>query len=58
MVFIPARLLPKPPIQMDAALNRLLYNAVCRQSLRSNRALGKLEGATSILPNPDLLVAM
>ncbi|MCL1473111.1 Fic family protein [Argonema antarcticum] len=48
--FIPAPLPPKPPIKMDAELNRLLSNA--------DRALGRLDGATSILPNPDLFVAM
>lgn len=48
--FIPAPLPPKPPIKMDAALNRLLSDA--------DRALGRLDGATSILPNPDLFVAM
>lgn len=35
---------------MDAALTRLLSDAVL--------ALGRLDGATSILPNPDLFVAM
>jgi len=48
--FIPAPLPPEPPIQMDEALNRLLSDA--------DRALGRLDGATSILPNPDLFVAM
>lgn len=48
--FIPASLPPKPAIQMDAELNRLLSDA--------DRALGRLDGATSILPNPDLFVAM
>src|SRR4028119_1239203 len=48
--FIPAPLPPKPPIKMDGALNRLLSDA--------DRALGRLDGATSILPNPDLFVAM
>lgn len=48
--FIPAPLPPEPPIKMDAELHRLLSNA--------DRALGRLDGATSILPNPDLFVAM
>ncbi|WP_228057488.1 Fic/DOC family N-terminal domain-containing protein [Tychonema sp. LEGE 07203] len=48
--FIPAPLPPKPPIKMDGALNRLLSDA--------DRALGRLDGATCILPNPDLFVAM
>ena len=48
--FIPAPLPPEPPIVMDAELLRLLSNA--------DRCLGRLDGATSILPNPDLFVAM
>jgi Fic family protein len=48
--FIPAPLPPEPPIQMDAELTRLLSNA--------DRALGRLDGVASILPNPDLFVAM
>lgn len=48
--FIPAPLPPNPPIDMDAELICLLSNA--------DRALGRLDGATSILPNPDLFVAM
>src|SRR5690349_14365325 len=35
---------------MDSELTRLLSDA--------DRALGRLDGATSILPNPDLFVAM
>ncbi len=48
--FIPAPLPPDPPVMMDAELLRLLSNA--------DRALGRLDGATSILPNPNLFVAM
>ena len=48
--FIPAPLPPKPTIKMDAELTRLLSKA--------DRSLGRLDGATSILPNPDLFVAM
>lgn len=48
--FIPAPLPPDPPIAMDTELIRLLSDA--------DRALGRLDGATSILPNPDLFVAM
>jgi Fic family protein len=48
--FIPALLPPKPEIEMDAELIRLLS--------RADRSLGRLDGATSILPNPDLFVAM
>src|SRR5437660_9518330 len=48
--FIPAPLPPDPPVTMDAELLRLLSDA--------DRALGHLDGATSILPNPNLFVAM
>lgn len=48
--FIPAGLPPDPPIGMDAELTRLLSDA--------DRALGRLDGVASILPNPDLFVAM
>lgn len=48
--FIPSPLPPNPPIQMDAELTRLLSDA--------DRALGRLDGVASILPNPDLFVAM
>ncbi|BAU64833.1 Fic family protein [Stanieria sp. NIES-3757] len=48
--FIPAPLPPNPPIKMDVELTRLLSQA--------DRSLGRLDGATSILPNPDLFVAM
>jgi len=48
--FIPQALPPKPPVQMDAAMWDLLS--------RADRALGRLEGSTSTLPNPDLFVFM
>jgi Fic family protein len=48
--FIPAPLPPDPPLAMDMELTRLLSDA--------DRALGRLDGATSVLPNPDLFVAM
>src|ERR1700722_12509428 len=48
--FIPAPLLPKPRVQIDAAMTRLLSDA--------DRALGRLDGVASVLPNPDLFVAM
>ncbi|WP_373479440.1 Fic family protein [Geminocystis sp.] len=48
--FIPADLPPNPPIDMDSELVSLLSSA--------DRCLGRLDGATSVLPNPDLFVAM
>jgi Fic family protein len=48
--FIPAPLPPDPPVMMDAEMIRLLSDA--------DRALGRLDGATSVLPNSDLFVAM
>lgn len=48
--FIPAPLPPVPPIKMNGDLTRLLSDA--------DRALGRLDGVTSILPNPNLFVAM
>lgn len=48
--FIPAPLPPDPPIAMDAELTRLLSDA--------DRSLGRLDGIGSVLPNPDLFVAM
>jgi Fic family protein len=48
--FIPKPLPPDPPIQMDDQLWRLLSDA--------DRALGRLDGATEVLPNPDFFVAM
>jgi Fic family protein len=48
--FFPAALPPDPPIKMDDELWKLLSNA--------DRALGRLDGITTILPNPELFVAM
>ncbi len=48
--FIPAPLPPDPPIHMSAELMRSLSDA--------DRALGRVDGVASILPNPDLFVAM
>jgi Fic family protein len=48
--FIPAPLPPVPPIKMDGELTRLLSDP--------DRVLGRLDGVTSILPNPGLFVAM
>ncbi|MGB6043516.1 MAG: Fic family protein [Pirellulales bacterium] len=48
--FIPADLPPNPPIAMDTELTKLLSDA--------DRALGRLDGVSTVLPNPDLFVAM
>ena len=48
--FIPAPLPPDPPLEMDAEMARLLSEA--------NLALGRLDGASMMLPNADLFVAM
>lgn len=48
--FVPAPLPPDPPLQFDAALQALLS--------RADQALGRLDGAAQLLPNPDLFVAM
>lgn len=48
--FIPEPLPPDPPLEMDAQLARLLSEA--------DLTLGRLDGATMMLPNPDLFVAM
>ena len=48
--FVPATLPPEPPIQYDAELQTLLSLA--------DRKLGRLDGITQILPNPELFVAM
>jgi Fic family protein len=48
--FIPRPLPPDPPVQIDAELLDLLS--------RADRALGRLDGSTEVLPNPDLFVAM
>lgn len=48
--FVPAPLPPAPPLVFDEALSRLLSEA--------DLALGRLDGAAFLLPNPDLFVAM
>jgi Fic family protein len=48
--FVPAPVPPVPPVEFDAELTRLLSDA--------DRALGRLDGVTSVLPNPELFVAM
>jgi Fic family protein len=48
--FIPSPLPPDPPIHVDDELARLLSDA--------DRALGRLDGVASVLPNPNLFVAM
>ena len=48
--FIPENLPPHPPVVFDDEMLALLSNA--------DRALGRLDGATEILPNPELFVYM
>jgi Fic family protein len=48
--FIPNPLPPNPQIEMDLEMWQLLSQA--------DRALGRLDGATDALPNPDLFVYM
>lgn len=48
--FVPKKLPPDPPIEYDAEMLRLLSEA--------DRKLGRLDGVTQILPNPELFVAM
>jgi Fic family protein len=48
--FIPAPLPPVPPVRLEGELTALLSEA--------DRALGRLDGVASILPSPDLFVAM
>lgn len=48
--FIPSNLPPEPSVIMDEELTRLLSDA--------DRALGRLDGVATVLPNPDLFVAM
>lgn len=48
--FVPAPLPPEPPLRLEGELTALLSEA--------DRALGRLDGVASILPNPDLFVAM
>jgi Fic family protein len=48
--FVPAPLPPKPPVAWDEELSILLGEA--------ERSLGRLDGVGSLLPNPELFVAM
>src|SRR5215218_7923667 len=48
--FIPAPLPPDPPLQIDGQLVGILS--------RADQAVGRLDGVTAILPNPDLFAAM
>ncbi|MGQ9921783.1 MAG: Fic family protein [Desulfobacca sp.] len=48
--FVPTGLPPSPPIQFDPEMMALLSKA--------DRALGRLDGATELLPNPELFVYM
>lgn len=48
--FMPKPLPPDPPLTMDADLQVLLSHA--------DQSLGRLDGSTDILPDPDLFVAM
>jgi Fic family protein len=48
--FVPAGLPPQPPVDLSGKLTLVLAEA--------SLALGRLDGVMSILPNPDLFVAM
>ncbi len=48
--FIPKKLPPEPPLRIDEEILTLLSQA--------DRALGRLDGSTEMLPNPDLFVFM
>ena len=48
--FLPKSLPPNPPIRYDGELQSLLSKA--------DRALARLDGMTTVLPNPDLFIAM
>lgn len=48
--FLPEPLPPEPPLAMDSSRQVLLSEA--------DRAIGRLDAATELLPNPDLFVAM
>lgn len=48
--FVPSPLPPNPPIEYDEDIQSLLSQA--------DRKLGRLDGVTQILPNPELFVAM
>lgn len=48
--FIPKKLPPEPPVTFDIEMLKLLSDA--------DRKLGRLDGITQVLPNPELFVAM
>lgn len=48
--FIPNKLPPEPPVQIDDEMQYLLSMA--------DRKLGRLDGITRVIPNPDLFLAM
>ena len=48
--FVPASLPPEPPLGMDARMIGLLS--------RADQAVGRLDGVSRTLPNPDLFLAM
>ncbi|MCH7578258.1 MAG: Fic family protein, partial [Chloroflexi bacterium] len=48
--FLPSPLPPDPPLAMDNGMVTALSAA--------DRALGRLDGATEVLPSPDLFIAM
>lgn len=48
--FVPKPLPPEPPIRFDDELQSLLSKA--------DRALARLDGITTVLPNPDLFIGM
>ncbi len=48
--FVPAPLPPDPPIRIEGRLQQALS--------RADRALGRLDGSITTLPNPDLFVMM
>lgn len=48
--FVPETLPPEPPLTMDGGTIGLLS--------RADRAVGRLDGVTQTLPNPDLFLAM
>ena len=48
--FVPKKLPPEPELQLDSEMLKLLSDA--------DRKLGRLDGITQILPNPEMFVAM
>ena len=48
--FVPSPLPPDPPLKYDEEMNNLVESA--------NRALGRLDSITSILPNPKMFMFM